>query len=290
MALRTSSLRRRYPSPSQLLENPPWLLTLSSTSLQISSVKKGRLYSIHQLLKAKSEALPQSIRYISSLSLFPKLRSSSIALDQRKPLYQPEKTERESRKRSYPYRRRNSPPSRCMPTKPFPLSVLHRTHLSHNRRTPRRNSQPRMETYRFREQTCLPKRNQKWSDLAASPYATPSSKNYRKLFPNHDIPKPLVFASKTAFGRIDIKKAWQQALKRAEIANCRAHDMRHTFCNFAASQGASKFRTRYGHGPSHSGNAARYTHLDVQVTKKFSNHISDQILQGDRPYDYRHQH
>jgi hypothetical protein len=32
--------------------------------------------------------------------------------------------------------------------------------------------------------------------------------------------KPLVFASKTAFGRIDIKKAWQEALKRANISHC----------------------------------------------------------------------
>ena len=29
--------------------------------------------------------------------------------------------------------------------------------------------------------------------------------------------KPLVFASKTAFGRIDLKKAWKEALKRAGI-------------------------------------------------------------------------
>jgi len=56
----------------------------------------------------------------------------------------------------------------------------------------------------------------------------------QKLYQNRDPLKPLVFASKTAVGRVDIKKAWQQALKRAGIANCRAHDMRLTFCTLAS--------------------------------------------------------
>lgn len=36
--------------------------------------------------------------------------------------------------------------------------------------------------------------------------------------------KSRVFASKTAFGRIDIKKAWQTALSKAEIKGCRFHE------------------------------------------------------------------
>jgi integrase len=95
--------------------------------------------------------------------------------------------------------------------------------------------------------------------------------------------KPLVFASKTAFGRIDIKKAWQQALKRAEIYNCCAHDMRHTFATYAASQGASNLELATAMGHRTLQMLQRYTHLDVQITKKFSNNISEQILQGARP-------
>lgn len=49
------------------------------------------------------------------------------------------------------------------------------------------------------------------------------------LYQKRNPKKSLVFASKTAFGRIDLKKAWQEALKRAQIENCRVHDMRHTF-------------------------------------------------------------
>lgn len=92
--------------------------------------------------------------------------------------------------------------------------------------------------------------------------------------------KPFVFASKTAFGRIDPKKAWNEALKRAEIEDCRAHDMRHTFCTLAAQQGGSNLELATAMGHRTLGMLQRYTHLDVQVTKKFSKNISEQILQG----------
>jgi integrase len=95
--------------------------------------------------------------------------------------------------------------------------------------------------------------------------------------------KPLVFASKTAFGRIDIKKAWQQALKRAGITNCRAHDMRHTFCTYAAEQGASNLQLATATGHRTLNMLLHYTHLDVEVTKQFSNQIADQILKGNTP-------
>jgi integrase len=95
--------------------------------------------------------------------------------------------------------------------------------------------------------------------------------------------KTLVFASKTAFGRIDMKKAWQQALKRAGIENCRVHDLRHTFCTLAARQGASNLELATAMGHRTLNMLQRYTHLDVQVTKKFSKNISEQILQGVQP-------
>lgn len=92
--------------------------------------------------------------------------------------------------------------------------------------------------------------------------------------------KPLVFASKTAFGKVDLKKAWQEALKRSQIEDCRVHDMRHTFCTLAARQGASNLELATAMGHRTLGMLQRYTHLDVQVTKKFSKNISEQILQG----------
>jgi site-specific recombinase XerD len=59
--------------------------------------------------------------------------------------------------------------------------------------------------------------------------------------------------------------------------------MRHTFCTLAASQGASNLELATAMGHRILGMLQRYTHLDVQVTKKFSRSISELILKGDTP-------
>lgn len=102
----------------------------------------------------------------------------------------------------------------------------------------------------------------------------------KALYQKRNPIKPLVFASKTAFGRIDLKKAWGEALKRAEIIDFRPHDMRHTFCTLAARQGGSNLELATAMGHRTLNMLQKYTHLDVQVTKKFSKQISEQILQG----------
>lgn len=93
--------------------------------------------------------------------------------------------------------------------------------------------------------------------------------------------KSLVFASRTAFGRIDIKKAWRGALQKAGIENCRAHDMRHTFATLAASQGASNLELATAMGHRTLQMLLKYTHLDHRITEKFSTNISDRIVQKD---------
>lgn len=110
--------------------------------------------------------------------------------------------------------------------------------------------------------------------------ADPVIDELTKLYEKRNPAKPLVFASKTAFGRIDIKKAWQLCLSRAGIEDCRAHDMRHTFCSLAARQGASNLELATAMGHRTLSMLQRYTHLDVQITKKFSNNISEQIFHG----------
>jgi integrase len=109
--------------------------------------------------------------------------------------------------------------------------------------------------------------------------ADPVIEELQKLYQTRDPHKSLVFASKTAFGRIDIKKAWKQTLKLSAISHCRAHDMRHTFATLAASQGASNLELATAMGHRTLEMLQRYTHLDVQITKKFSKHISDKIFQ-----------
>ncbi len=105
----------------------------------------------------------------------------------------------------------------------------------------------------------------------------------KKLYEKRQPLKPLVFASTSAFGKVDIKKSWQGALRKAEINGLRFHDLRHTFSTLASRQGASNLELATAMGHRTLQMLQRYTHLDVQVTKKFSNNISEQILQGVSP-------
>ncbi len=110
--------------------------------------------------------------------------------------------------------------------------------------------------------------------------ADPVIEELKKLYAARNPQKPLVFASRTAFGKVDIKKAWQSALKKAGISDFRTHDLRHTFATLAAGQGASNLELATARGHRTLEMLQRYTHLDAQVTKKFSKAISEQILQG----------
>jgi integrase len=85
--------------------------------------------------------------------------------------------------------------------------------------------------------------------------------------------KPLVFASKTVFGKIDIKKPWQSALQRAGISNLRFHDIRHSFATLAASQGASNLELSTAMGHRTLQMLQRYTHLEANSVRKFSDEI-----------------
>lgn len=76
-----------------------------------------------------------------------------------------------------------------------------------------------------------------------------------------DEAKPLVFASKTAFGKIDIKKAWQSALKRSGIENFVFHGLRHHFCSVGGQMGASgqQLRSQLGHTTVSMKDSSSYT-------------------------------
>lgn len=97
---------------------------------------------------------------------------------------------------------------------------------------------------------------------------------------SRDLHKPLVFASQTAFGNVDIKKSWKQALKRANISGFRFHDLRHNFCTMAASQGASQMELSTGMGHRTLQMLQRYTHMDADVIRKYSVGIEQQINKG----------
>jgi len=96
----------------------------------------------------------------------------------------------------------------------------------------------------------------------------------KRLYEIRNPLKPLVFASKTAFGKIDIKKVWHIAFLAADINKFRAHDMRHTFATLAAEEGASNIELSTAMGHRTLQMLQRYTHLDAQITKRFSTAIA----------------
>lgn len=102
----------------------------------------------------------------------------------------------------------------------------------------------------------------------------------KALYKARNPSKSLVFASKTAFGRIDIKKAWMQAVQRSGITDYHFHDLRHQFATFAAGQGASNVELATAMGHRTLAMLLRYSNLDAKNSKKFSDHISERILKG----------
>ena len=76
-----------------------------------------------------------------------------------------------------------------------------------------------------------------------------------------------VFPAKKRFGQISIRKAWDEALKRAGIQELHFHDLRHTFATYAAEAGHPSLNW-HRHGASNPSNAsALYSH-------EFNNNLS----------------
>lgn len=95
----------------------------------------------------------------------------------------------------------------------------------------------------------------------------------KKLYKSRNPAKLLVFASKTAFGKIDIKKAWQAAAKKAKLNDVHFHDMRHTYSTEASKQGASTIELSTAMGHRTLQMLDRYTHMQAQMTRPYSEGI-----------------
>lgn len=110
---------------------------------------------------------------------------------------------------------------------------------------------------------------------ALSPALVEELKRLHKL---REVHKPLAFASRTAFGKLDIKKAFSEACKRAKITGFKFHDTRHTFSTMAAGMGASQLVLKAGTGHQTLQMLDRYTHLDAVATRQYSERIAKEIL------------
>lgn len=100
------------------------------------------------------------------------------------------------------------------------------------------------------------------------------------LHKTRDPLKPLIFASKTAFGCIDIKKSWQKALKSAGIDDFVFHGLRHHYASRGGQHGASSQHLRSQLGHSSSQMTDHYTHLEAQATRYIGETIEKTLIGG----------
>lgn len=96
----------------------------------------------------------------------------------------------------------------------------------------------------------------------------------RKIHP------PYVFPSKNRFGHISIRKAWNEALKRAGIKNLRFHDIRHVFATWAAEEGASNLELATAMGHQTLQMLQRYTHMNATITRRLSTAVHKRIMEA----------
>lgn len=87
-----------------------------------------------------------------------------------------------------------------------------------------------------------------------------------------------LFPAKKRFGRISIRKAWDEALKRAGITNLRFHDLRHTFATYAAESGASNLELATAMGHETLQMLQRYTHMNAKITHRLSTEVHQKIM------------
>ena len=88
---------------------------------------------------------------------------------------------------------------------------------------------------------------------------------------------PFVFPAKKRFGKISIRKAWDEAVKRAGIKNLRLHDLRHTFCTYASESGASNLELATAMGHQTLQMLQRYTHMNSNITHRLSSAVDQKI-------------
>jgi len=85
------------------------------------------------------------------------------------------------------------------------------------------------------------------------------------VFPGKIPGKPLV----------EIKKSWQQILKRADIKDFRVHDLRHSFASLSLSQGVDLYTVSKLLGHKNISTTTRYAHLELEKLKAASNKMAE---------------
>jgi len=77
-----------------------------------------------------------------------------------------------------------------------------------------------------------------------------------------------------------VRTAWEKALKRAGIQNCRFHDLRHTFATYSLYYGADLVSIRDILGHSDIRMTSRYAHSSDELKKRAVEPLTKLIASG----------
>ena len=91
--------------------------------------------------------------------------------------------------------------------------------------------------------------------------------NRRFLFPRRDLG-----------AAIDIRKAWENAIERAEVSDFRFHDLRHSTASYLAMQGKSQIEIADMLGHKTLQMVKRYSHLSVDHKKSLAEDLDSQLF------------
>ena len=89
---------------------------------------------------------------------------------------------------------------------------------------------------------------------------------------------PLVFPRQDGRRPVDVRYAWRQALKQAEIADFRFHDLRHSAASYLAMNGASLVEIADVLGHKTLSMVKRYTHLSEGHTRGVLDRMTRAVL------------
>lgn len=102
----------------------------------------------------------------------------------------------------------------------------------------------------------------------------------RELYLKRSLHTRLLFPAKKRFGSITIRKAWEEALKRAQINDLHFHDLRHLFATTAAeAAGASNLELATAMGHQTLQMLQRYTHMNATITHRLSTAVHQRLIE-----------
>jgi integrase len=75
-----------------------------------------------------------------------------------------------------------------------------------------------------------------------------------------------------------LQKAWERVRARADLANTRLHDLRHTWASFGAAGGASLLLIQKALGHTNAATTSRYAHLGADPVRDLAERIGERIM------------